>query len=293
MVKRERLMLLRSVLYVPADNERALKKAQKLHADAYIFDLEDAISPLNKKAARETLRQTLENISLSPRKIIVRVNDVDSHHIRDDLLAIQNLPIDAILLPKVETRTCLYKAYSLFNQCLISANIPIWAMIETPKSLLNLRDILHAEERVSAIVMGTSDLSSSMQIPHTSDRLGFQYVLSHAVLVAKAYDRLVIDGVHLDLTDGESFLASVEQGVKLGFDGKSLIHPKQIRATNEGFSPSNEAVNKAHEIISAWDMMLKEKQGVCLIEGKLIEKLHVDEAKDLLKRHNAIEALAV
>ena len=192
--------------------------------------------------------------------------------------------IDAIVIPKVED----LKQIQTVSKKLKDTNIEIWAMIETPKGVLNVEAICQSSDRLHVLVMGTSDLGKDLRVPHTEDRIGFQYMLSKCVLAARAYGKDIIDGVCLDLEKTKIFLDACEQGRDLGFDGKSLIHPKQIQAANRVYAPSHGAVADALEIIEAWNSTKKKYGGVVVVNGKLVESLHVEEAQRILALHKTI-----
>ena len=271
----------RSVLYMPCANSRALEKARGLSADALIFDLEDAVAPDAKKTARNNLLAALEQGEYGCRELVVRVNAQATPWGVDDLNAIASVNIDALLLPKVEGVSDIDQAVSLLKDAGASDQLPVWAMIETPLGVLNARQIA-SHPRIQVLVMGTNDLSKELRVPQTQDRAGFITALSMTVLAARAYGKDVIDGVYIDLENEEGFYAACQQGKVLGFDGKSLIHPKQLAIANELFSPSEKELEQAKNIIDAWSKAKTEGKGVVLVAGKLVEELHVIEAQRLL-----------
>lgn len=279
----------RSVLYMPASNSRALDKARSLSADALIFDLEDAVAPDAKEVARDNLLLALKQ-DYAYREVIVRVNSASTSWGRDDLQAIAQGNIDAVLLPKVESAADIDQAVHLLRDGGGSDHLPVWAMIETPLGVLNAQQIA-AHARIQVLVMGTNDLSKELRVPQTEDRAGFITSLGMTVLAARAYGKEVIDGVYIDLNNEAGFHAACQQGKTLGFDGKSLIHPKQLAVANEVFSPSELEIERAKIIIDAWYLAEQQGKGVVLVEGKLVEELHVIEAQRLIGMSSLIDKL--
>ncbi|MCB1615852.1 MAG: CoA ester lyase [Pseudomonadales bacterium] len=271
----------RSALYIPGSNKRALEKAVSLAADVVILDLEDAVSPDNKIQARAQLLDTLGRQDFGEREVVVRINGLDTDWGVADLAAFHDAGIDALLLPKVERPDQIEHAESLMSDHHYDSSIGLWAMIETPLAIIQVNDICQASDRLNALVMGTSDLAKELRVPHTRDRTAFLYALSRCVLAARAFGLDIIDGVCLDLDDESGYAQGCCQGRELGFDGKSLIHPKQIALANHYFSPSEESVAFAKKIICAWES--SENKGVLVVDGKLVEYLHVLEAKRTLE----------
>lgn len=272
----------RSVLYMPGSSPRALAKGRELPADALILDLEDAVAPDAKTAGRDAIRAALaEKPAYAHRELAVRVNGLDSPWGHGDLAAMACAGADAILLPKVESADMVRRAVAVLEGAGAPADLAIWCMMETP------RGVLHAEaiadhSRVACLVMGTSDLTKDLAARHTAMRLPMLPSLAICLLAARAAGIAIIDGVHLDLEDEAGLAAACEQGRDLGFDGKTLIHPKQIAAANAAFGPSVEAVTHARRQIATYDAALREGKGVAVLDGKLVENLHVVEAKRLV-----------
>ncbi len=266
----------RSVLYMPGANTRAMEKARELECDAIIFDLEDAVAPDAKDSARAQVASAIRAGGYGHRELIVRVNGLDTPWVRADLAAIAELPIDAVLLPKIET-TDQVRACIAWLGATPAAALPLWVMIEAPRGVLAVEQIL-ASERVAVAVMGTSDLVKELRARHTDDRRALVPSLAHCVLVARACNRVVLDGVHLDFRDTESFSRACIQGRDLGFDGKTLIHPSQIDIANTIFGPSPDEIAQARLIIEAWENAQRAGKGVAVVNGKLVENLHATEA---------------
>ena len=282
----------RSVLFMPGDNPRAQKKASGLAADVIILDLEDAVAPANKETARDQVLSTLRQHPFGRREVIVRVNRLDSHWGSDDLAALSRTNPDGILLPKVESADELFQAAVAFTAQGAPADLSLWAMVETPRGIQNIEDIACASRQLACLVLGTGDLASGLRLRESDpDRTGLIYALSRCVLAARASGLDVIDGVFFDLADSSGFKVSCEQGRRLGFDGKSLIHPSQIDPANRVFSPGSDAIDHARRVVEAWDTAATHERGVLVVDNQLVEALHVRDARRLLALHDAIEAL--
>lgn len=272
----------RSMLYMPGSNARALEKGRSLAADALILDLEDAVSPDAKQAARDGIVAALDEGGYGPREILVRVNGLETPWGADDLAAMATAGADAVLLPKVESADGVRQAEAALHAAGAPADLAIWCMIETPRGVLRVEEIAASHPRLAGFVMGTSDLAKDLHCRHTADRAPFLTSLSMVVLAARAYGLAAIDGVHLDLDDAEGFEAQCRQGLEFGFDGKSLIHPKTIETANRVFGPSVAEIEEAEAIIHAFDEAKAEGKGVAVLNGKLVETLHVENAQRLL-----------
>lgn len=282
----------RSVLYMPGANARALDKARGLPADCLILDLEDAVAPAAKALAREQLATALREGGYGRREIVVRVNGLNTPWGRDDIAAVAKLGADAILFPKIESGAQVCEAVAALDAAGAPAGLPVWIMAETPRAVQSIDAIAAAHPRLGAIVVGTSDLAKDLRVRHTPGRAGLLPSLALCVLAARAHGLDIIDGVHLDLNDDTGLAAACEQGRDLGFDGKSLIHPRQIAAANTAFAPAAEDMERARRIIDAWEAAQRDGQGVVLVDGRLVENLHVDEAYRTLSLNEAIAALA-
>lgn len=271
----------RSVLYMPGANVRAMEKARGLDCDAIIFDLEDAVAADVKVKAREQVAAMVNAGGYGRRELVVRVNALDTPWGRDDVAAAAGLPIDAVLFPKVETQAALAVCATTLDAA-GGSRLPIWAMIETPRGVMDVERIVGSSTRLATLVMGTSDLVNELHARQTPDRVAVLAALSRCVLAARATSRTILDGVYLELDDPPGFRGSCEQGRNLGFDGKTLIHPWQIAAANEVFAPSATEVKEAGEIVDAWQGAQQVGRGVVVVRGKLVENLHVAEAKRVL-----------
>ena len=272
----------RSVLYMPGSNARALEKGRSLAADALILDLEDAVAPDAKDEARRQVLAALAEGGYGKREIVVRVNGMDTDWGQADLEAVAASGADAVLLPKVESAKMIEVAEKVLEDGGAPPEQSIMCMMETPRGILAAEEIAAASDKVSCLVMGTSDLVKDLQAAHTRDRLPVLTSLGLCILAARANGIAIVDGVHLDLQDDEGFEAACRQGLELGFDGKTLIHPKTIDKANEIFAPSEEEIEQAERIIEAHKEATAAGKGVVLLDGKLIENLHVENAQRLV-----------
>lgn len=277
---------LRSVLYIPGSKDRALDKARGLACDAIIFDLEDAVTPDEKPAARATLAQALETGGYGSRLRVVRINGLDTPWGADDARAAAAMDADAILLPKVNGPEDLDALAAL------TGDIPLWAMMETPIGMINAPAIA-AHPKLQAMVMGTNDLAKDLQTRSRPDRLPLMTGLGLCVLAAKAHTCAIIDGVYNAFKDDAGLKIECEQGRDMGFDGKTLIHPAQLDVTNAAFSPSAEEADLARRQIAAFEEIEASGQGVAVVDGKIVENLHVATARETLAKLDAIAALNV
>ena len=281
----------RSVLYMPGANTRALEKAKTLAVDSLILDLEDAVAPDAKVTARANILAALET-GLGHRETVVRINGLNTPWGIEDLKAFANSKADAIVLPKVESARQIEEVAELLDKAGARSDLTIWAMIETPMAIFKLQEIASAHPKLEALVLGTSDLVKDLHARHTPSRLETLTALSLSVLAARAYGLCVLDGVHLSLNDEEGFRLSCIQGRDMGFDGKTLIHPKQIELANESFGPSPQEISEAQERIAAYDAAIQAGAGIAVLNGKLIEELHIQDAKRILALAKAIESFA-
>lgn len=277
----------RSVLYIPAANSRAMEKAQDLAADAIIFDLEDAVAPGEKAAAREAVATALAN-NYGPRARILRINGLATEWGEADLGACAGPlvgRIDAMLIPKVDCAADLDRIAEMIP------DTPLWAMMETPLGMLNAAGIA-AHPRLEGMVMGTNDLAKELNSRFRPDRLPMQAGLGLCLLAAKAYGKVIVDGVYNAFKDEEGLRAECEQGRDMGFDGKTLIHPAQLAAANEVFAPTEAEVELSRRQIEAFEAAAADGRGVAVVDGKIVENLHVETARKTLDRAMAIAAMA-
>ncbi|KRB17562.1 CoA ester lyase [Achromobacter sp. Root170] len=280
----------RSVLYMPGANARALDKARTLDADALILDLEDAVAPDAKEQARTQVAAALREGGYGRRECIVRVNALDTPWGLDDVHAIAQAGAHAVLLPKVESPAQLAALAQALDAAGAPAGLPLWAMAETPLGFLRLDAIAGGHARLAAIVVGTSDLVKDLHARHTPSRDETLLARSLAVMAARAHGLAVLDGVHLDLNDDAGLQDACRQGRDQGFDGKTLIHPRQIAAANAAFAPTPEELDTARRRLEAWTAAQAEGKGVAVVDGALVENLHAQEAERVLALAQAIGA---
>ncbi|CUH54290.1 HpcH/HpaI aldolase/citrate lyase family protein [Shimia marina] len=274
----------RSVLYIPGSKDRALEKARGLPVDAIIFDLEDAVAPDEKVNARATLAAALEQGGYGNRMRIVRINGLDTQWGEADAKAAASMDCDAVLLPKVETTAQLDALVALIG------DKPIWSMMETPRGMLNAAEIA-AHPQLSGFVMGTNDLAKELQTRFRPDRLPMMAGLGLCLLAAKAEGIVVVDGVYNAFKDAEGLKVECDQGRDMGFDGKTLIHPAQVDVANAAFAPSEAEIDLAQRQIAAFEDCEASGQGVAVVDGKIVENLHVVTAREILAKADAIAAL--
>ena len=280
----------RSVLYMPGSNARALEKGRGIPADGLILDLEDAVAPDAKELAREQVCAAVEEGGYGHREILVRINGLNTPWGHADIAAAAKSGADAILIPKVESGDMVRQVANAMAEAGAPEEMTIWCMMETPMGMLNAQEIAGSHPRLEGFVMGTSDLAKDLHCAHTPNREPMLTSLSLCLLAARAHGLAIVDGVYLDLKDDEGFAASCVQGKELGFDGKTLIHPKTVEKSNAVFAPSETEVKWSRTIIAAHAEAEAEGKGVVVVEGKLIENLHVEAAKRLVAMADAIEA---
>ena len=292
MTRPEKIRPRRSLLFMPGVNARALEKSRELPADGLIFDLEDAVAPNAKATARANVAAALARGGYGGRVLVLRVNALDTEWGEDDVAAAAGMPIDAVLLPKVESAERVCETVARLDRAASPPQLAIWCMIETPRGVLAVADIAAASPRVTALVMGTSDLTKDLRARDMPDRLPLLTSLQLVLLAARAHRLTALDGVHLDLADDAGFAAACAQGRALGFDGKTLIHPKQIAPANAAFAPSADEVAQASRIIAAHEAALAGGRGIVVVDGRLIENLHVEEARRTVALAEAITELS-
>lgn len=278
----------RSALYVPGANARALEKARGLDADVLLIDLEDSVAPDAKEAARDLVIEALTAGGYGRRELIVRINGLETAWSTGDIAALALAGADGILLPKVENGDMVRSVVGRLHDAGAPETLSIWCMMETPGAMLNANGIAAASPRLAALVMGTTDLTKDLRARTTPDRLAMLPSLGLCLLAARAHGLAALDGVHMDLSDDAGFAAVCNQGRDLGFDGKTLIHPKTLAAANEIFAPQADELEFARRLIQAHGEAEANGLGVVLLDGKLIEALHVVEAKRLIALAAAI-----
>ena len=282
----------RSLLYMPGSNARALEKAKTLPADGVILDLEDSVAPEAKEAARQQVADTVKAGGFGAREVFIRVNGVDTPWHADDLSAAAHAAPDAILVPKVSSADTL----ELIGRRLLDMGTDhktrVWAMIETPLAIFNILQIAAAardsETRLSGFVMGTNDLAKDTRARLVPGRAPMLPWLSMCIAAAHIYGVDILDGVYNDIGNADGFIKECAQGVELGFDGKTLIHPNQIEPCNKAFSPSSAEIEQARKMIAAFDLPENKGKGVVSIDGRMVERLHADMARRIVAIADAV-----
>jgi len=280
----------RSVLYMPSSNARALEKAKTIPCDGLILDLEDAVAPDDKPSARDAACAAVRSGEYGSRELTIRVNGADTEWHADDLAAASAAGPDAIVVPKVGSADAVLHLVEAMTGHGAPEHTKLWAMVETPYAMLHAEEIAAASDRLTVLVMGTNDLAKELYAEHVPGRQPLLAGLGLALLAARATGKAIVDGVHLDLADEEGFAAACRQGRELGFDGKTLIHPKQIGLANDAFGPSTEEVAQARRLIAAFEEAQAAGKGVVVLDGKLVENLHVAEARRLVELAEAVGA---
>jgi len=278
----------RSVLYMPAANERALEKAKAIPADALIFDLEDAVAPDAKAEARERACAMFAGGGYGNREITIRANGIGTPWHDDDLAAIAAAGPDGIVIPKVNSAEQVRAIEAALERHGAPDRTKIWAMLETPVAMLHAEEICGASERLAVLVMGTNDLAKEIHAKRVPDRSPLMGGLYLSLLAARATDKVILDGVFNDIKDEAGFAAECAQGRAMGFDGKTLIHPSQVDGCNAAFSPEDDEIDLAVRIIAAFEEAERDGRGVVTVDGRMIENLHVDEARRVLAIRDAI-----
>ena len=281
----------RSALFVPGSNARALAKARTLPADVLIFDLEDSVTPAAKLSARDAIAAALGEGGWGRRELAVRANASATRWGGDDLAAAARWPVDAVLLPKVENADTVRAAERILAGAGAPPQLAIWCMIETPLGVLHAEAIASASPRVAAIAMGLEDLAKDLRAGAAPDRQPLMTALALGLLAARAYGLAALDSVHADIADDDGFERACRQGRMLGFDGKCLIHPKTIETANRIFAPAPDEIARARRLVAAHEAAEAAGNGVTLVDGKLVERLHVDEARRLMALAAAIAEL--
>lgn len=273
----------RSVLYMPGSNARALEKARSLPADALILDLEDAVAPDAKELARVQVCEAVTANGFGRREIVVRINALSTQWGEADLAAVAKAAPDAILVPKVSRAKDINTV-----EAHLSADVAIWAMIETPLAILNLAEVAGAGGRLACFVMGTNDLVKEFRGHHTPDRQNLAAALTLSVAAARAFGLAIIDGVYNDINNADGFSEACQQARAFGFDGKTLIHPSQIGPCNTIFAPAAEEIESARRIIAAFEKPENKGRGAIALDGRMVELLHAEIARRTVALADAI-----
>jgi citrate lyase subunit beta/citryl-CoA lyase len=286
----------RSVLYMPGSNARAIEKAKTLPADGVIIDLEDAVAPDAKVAARKQVADAVKAGGFGNREVFIRVNGIDTEWHADDLHDAGRAAPDGIVVPKVSSPEQLEQIGRRLLDMSIDHKTRIWAMIETPIAILNVKDIAAAAEdsetRLAGFILGTNDLAKETGAKFVPGRAPMLPWLATCILAARAYVISILDGVYNDLSNADGFLRECEQGRDLGFDGKTLIHPNQVGPCNDVFSPGAEEIAQARKIIAAFDQPENKGKGVVSLDGRMVERMHADIARKTVAIADAIAASA-
>jgi len=284
----------RSVLYMPGSNARAIEKAKTLPADGIILDLEDAVAPDAKEAARKQVLEAVKAGGFGAREVIIRINGLDTPWWLEDLNAVAKAKPDAVLVPKISTPDHLEDIAERLVDIGADHRIKVWAMMETPLAMLNARDIAaaakDAETRLAGFVMGANDLARDTRAKIIPGRAPMLPWLMTCIAAARTYGIAILDGVYNDLSDADGFARECAEARDMGFDGKTLIHPNQIEACNVAFSPAAEEIAQARKIIAAFDLPENKGKGVVALDGRMIERMHADMARRTMAIAEAISA---
>lgn len=283
-------LLLRSVLYMPGSNARAIAKARTLDADAVVMDLEDAVAPEAKAEARKLIAEALHEGGFGSRYRVVRINALSTEWGADDIASMKGVPLDAILAPKVCSAADVARLSVAMRDAGFGPEVALWAMIETPEAILKLSEIAAAakDSPLACFVLGLNDLAKDTGIAQLPGRAAFQPVLTMSVIAARAHGLAVIDGVCNALDDEARLVAECEQARDGGFDGKTLIHPKQVEPANRVFAPTDDDVAEARAIVDAFADPANAGEGALRVNGKMAERLHLLQAEKCLLRAQVI-----
>ncbi|GEP34654.1 citrate lyase subunit beta [Nocardioides szechwanensis] len=280
---------LRSVLYMPSSNERALEKAKSIACDGLILDLEDAVAPDAKPAARESACAAAASGDYGRRTVTIRVNGIGTEWHDADIAAAAHAGPSGVVVPKVNSADEVRSLVAALEKAGAPDHTRLWAMVETPEAIFNVRELAAASDRLAVLVMGTNDLVKELYAEHVPGRAPLLTSLSLSLLAARAAGIAILDGVYNDVKNDAGFLDECRQGREMGFDGKTLIHPGQVVPANEQFAPSEQAVEDARGMLAAWED--GKGSGVVTYQNKMVENLHVESAQRTLAIHEAIEAL--
>ena len=281
----------RSVLYMPGANERALEKAKTIPADALILDLEDAVAPDAKADARARVCAAAASGDYGRKEVTIRANGLDTPWHADDLRAIAEAGPAAVVVPKINSAADVAAVEKALEAGGAPDHTRIWAMLETPVAVLRAEEIATSSERLAVLVLGTNDLAKELHAEHVPGRAPLVFGLSQCLLAARMAGKVILDGVYNDIKDPDGFLAECVQGRQLGFDGKTLIHPSQVEPCNDTFAPSEEELTRSRGLILAFEEAQAEGKGVATFEGRMIENMHVDNARRAIAMAEAIAEL--
>lgn len=282
----------RSVLYMPGANDKALEKAKTLPTDAIIFDTEDSVSPDMKEVARDKVAAAVNSGAYGKRELTIRVNSIETEWHEADVRSAAAAGPSGIVVPKVNSAADVAAVEALLESAGAPDHTKIWAMLETPAAVENAVEIATASERLEVLIMGTNDLAKELRAALVPGRHPLLWGLGRCLNAARLADKVILDGVYNDVKNPEGFAAECQQGAEMGFDGKTLIHPTQIDPCNEAFAPSADEVEYSRRVIEAFEEGIAAGKGVVTVDGKMIENLHVDNARRALAIDEAIKALA-
>ena len=281
----------RSVLYMPGANERALEKAKGIAADALILDLEDAVAPDAKADARDRVCAAVRSGEYGAKELIIRINGLGTQWHAEDIAAAAAAGPAAVLVPKVNTGDEVRHLVAELEAAGAPEHTMLWAMLETPEAMFNALGIVTASPRLTVLVMGTNDLVKELHAEHVPGRAPLQVGLQSCVMAARYGKKVILDGVFNDIKDDAGFAAECLQARQFGFDGKTLIHPSQVEPCNTTFAPGDDEIDHSRRVIAAFEEAEAEGRGVVTVDGRMIENLHVDNARRVLAVADAIAAL--
>ena len=282
----------RSALYMPGANDKALEKAKTLPTDAIIFDTEDSVAPDMKEAAREKVAAAVASGEYGNRELTIRVNSLETQWSADDLRSAAAAGPSGIVVPKINSAADVAEVERIIEAAGVPDHTRIWAMLETPAAIENALEIATSSERLEVLIMGTNDLAKELRAALVPGRAPLLWGLGRSVNAARYAGKVILDGVYNDVKNPEGFAAECAQGAQMGFDGKTLIHPTQVEPCNEAFSPSADEIDYSRRVIEAFEEGLAAGKGVVTVDGKMIENLHVDNARRALAIAEAIAALS-
>ncbi len=282
----------RSALYMPGANDKALEKAKGLPTDAIIFDTEDSVAPDMKEIAREKVAAAVTSGEYGRRELTIRVNSIETEWHEADVRSAAAAGPAGIVVPKVNSAADVAAVERLLESAGAPEHTTIWAMLETPAAIENAVEIATASERLTVLIMGTNDLAKELRAGLVPGRHPLLWGLARCVNAARFADKVILDGVYNDVRNPEGFLVEATQGAEMGFDGKTLVHPTQVEPANEAFAPSADEVEYSRRVIEAFEEGVAAGKGVVTVDGKMIENLHVDNARRAIAVDDAIRALA-
>ncbi|HKY15191.1 MAG TPA: CoA ester lyase [Microthrixaceae bacterium] len=280
----------RSALYMPGANDKALEKAKTLPTDAIIFDTEDSVAPDMKAAARDKVAAAVASGEYANRELTIRVNGLDTEWSTDDLRSAAAAGPAGIVVPKINSAGDVAQVEKVIEAAGVPDHTRIWAMLETPAAVERAVEIATSSERLAVLVMGTNDLAKELRAGLVPGRAPLLWGLARCVNAARFADKVILDGVYNDVKDPDGFAMECSQGAEMGFDGKTLIHPTQVEPCNEAFSPSADEIEHSRRVIEAFEEGLAAGKGVITVDGRMIENLHVDNARRALAIAEAIAA---